>query len=729
MARVLATPAPFVSITSQILAKDTGANGADGITHNGAVTLAGLIAGPSGSYVRIYDGLTLLGVAALNSAGGWTYSKTLGEGAHALRAVLVEPNGQTISSHIAPTLLVETVKPTVSIKSQILAQDTGASSADRVTSNGAVSLTGSVSGSAGVIVQVFDGATLLGNAKLDGKGGWTFATTLGAGTHALRAAALDLAGNETTTAAQPAITVDTTTPTVSYSVMDQTVGANVAHLYGTYSGPAGSRVDIYSGKVDLGSATIGANNTWSFATPSLASGNYGFSAVVTTPAGKTAAFASAPPMTIGSVTGALDLSRFHTIWDQNFTQNQIDKNIFPIVYGNADQFAYGAGGLTLTSYRSQGFANVGVLQANWSASGAEGYGLFSATASVPAGQGTGVAILLWLANNVWPGPEMDMVEDWSDPTGQSAVFSLHAKNPVDGTDIVNSIHYSVDLTKPTTFSLDWEAGSLTYYVNGAELFQLTGAEVPKDFADGGVNASFGAQITGIGNLFEPKDIVALTISDLNYKTLAPAPASISVSNPGAIAMTGTGPQTVAETITGVNLPTSTVYVMVMNAANVAYNGWQPVTLDASGVGTFAASYHATGDYLVVSTNPAGGGVTGWSAPISLAAVTLASGVLAENVSHDHLWLERSGNDLVIDILGTNQRVYIDNGFSNTSSLQQITASDGLKLDGSILGLENAMAGFQTAHPGFNEMTTTHMSLNDAFFAGGLGAAEATAWLA
>jgi hypothetical protein len=137
---------------------------------------------------------------------------------------------------------------------------------------------------------------------------------------------------------------------------------------------------------------------------------------------------------------------------------------------------------------------------------------------MPAGQGTGVAILLWPANNVWPGPEIDILENWSDPTGQTGYMSVHFKGP-NGEDMANSIQFSADLTKQNTFALDWEDGSLTYYINGVELFQNTGTEVPKDAAHGGVNMAFGAQITDIGSNFEPTDTVSLTIYDMNYSVM------------------------------------------------------------------------------------------------------------------------------------------------------------------------------------------------------------------
>jgi Bacterial Ig-like domain/Glycosyl hydrolases family 16 len=722
------TTAPAVQITQQLLAQDDGVSATDRITSNGAVALSGTVSKAAGAFVQVFDGATLLGSATLDGNGGWTFATTLGTGTHALYVVATDMAGNYTVSGAQPAITVVPPGPAVQIVSQVLAQDTGLSDTDRITRNGAVTLSGMVTGAAGTVVKIMDGTVLLGMATLDGKGGWTFATTLTDGTHALTAVAVDPSGTTGTTGTQPPITVDHTAPVVSYTYEYQTAGTNTVQLFGTFAGPAGTKIDIYAGTANLGSATLNADNTWQFTTPVLPDGNYSFVAVATTPAGTSTTFSGVPSLTLGTGTSTLNTANFHTVWTQDFSTTQIDRDIFPIVYGNADQFAYGPNGLTLTSYRSEGFANVGFLQPTWGAGLGQGYGLYTVTASAGANQGAGIAILLWPTDNIWPGPELDMVENWDDPTGQTAYFSVHMKNPVDGSNLVNTIKFSVDLTKANTFSLDWENGSLTYYVNGHELFHITGSEVPKDFAHGGVNAAFGAQITDIGTSFQPTDQVSLTIYNMSYASTAPVPASIKVSNPGMISQTSPGTVVrVTETITGVALPGTTVYALVLDKNNAAYGAWQAVTLGANGTGTFMADFHQSGDYLIVATDPNNLTTMGWSAPVTLGTASNTGGVLSEAVTHDHLWFEKSGNDLIVDVLGTTQRVYINNWYANGQPPQQILASDGLKLDAGITALVQAMANFSAAHPGFNPMTTSHMSLNDIYFGTTLVAVYAGNW--
>jgi len=64
-----------------------------------------------------------------------------------------------------------------------------------------------------------------------------------------------------------------------------------------------------------------------------------------------------------------------------------------------------------------------------------------------------------------------------------------------------------------------------------------------------------------------------------------------------------------------------------------------------------------------------------------------------NISDQNLWFQRSGNNLQIDLIGTNTSATVDNWFSGSSGqLQEITAG-GLKIDSQISQLVQAMAGF------------------------------------
>ncbi|MBS0244077.1 MAG: hypothetical protein JSS20_18040, partial [Proteobacteria bacterium] len=100
--------------------------------------------------------------------------------------------------------------PTVAISTEVLANDTGASSSDGITKDGHVTLTGTVAGGAGgYAVHIFDGKTDLGAATVSGDT-WSFTGILPEGTHNLTAVATDSASQTATSTPAGTIVVDTT---------------------------------------------------------------------------------------------------------------------------------------------------------------------------------------------------------------------------------------------------------------------------------------------------------------------------------------------------------------------------------------------------------------------------------------------------------------------------------------------------------------------------------------
>jgi hypothetical protein len=94
------------------------------------------------------------------------------------------------------------------------------------------------------------------------------------------------------------------------------------------------------------------------------------------------------------------------------------------------------------------------------------------------------------------------------------------------------------------------------------------------------------------------------------------------------------------------------------------------------------------------------------------------------ITDDELWFVHSGNDLKIDLMGTNTQVTVANWFgSGNHPLQEITAG-GLKLDGQISQLVQAMATYSAGNPGFDATASgVHTLPNDT----GIQTAMAAAW--
>jgi hypothetical protein len=94
------------------------------------------------------------------------------------------------------------------------------------------------------------------------------------------------------------------------------------------------------------------------------------------------------------------------------------------------------------------------------------------------------------------------------------------------------------------------------------------------------------------------------------------------------------------------------------------------------------------------------------------------------ITDNQLWFLQSGNDLRIDLVGTQTEVSIKNWFSGGGNqLQEITAG-GLKIDNQISQLVQAMATYSANNPGFDPTAATVQSLpND----GALQTSLAAAW--
>lgn len=186
----------------------------------------------------------------------------------------------------------------------------------------------------------------------------------------------------------------------------------------------------------------------------------------------------------------LNKSLFHTTWSTDLTQQGTSS--FPIKWGDSSEFAR-VNGVTL---HSNGKA-AGFMTPDHGASNSFGYGLFQATVSMPnqsGGGDYGAYVNLWPANNVWPGPEVDLVERWNN----QPYSTVHWRGS-DGHDHYQTANIPADLSKPTTIAVDWERDSLTFYANGQQYAQFNtggGVPIPKAASDGGTNLALGAGVTG-----------------------------------------------------------------------------------------------------------------------------------------------------------------------------------------------------------------------------------------
>ena len=181
---------------------------------------------------------------------------------------------------------------------------------------------------------------------------------------------------------------------------------------------------------------------------------------------------------------------FATVWDDNFTKDlSLNSKTFPTHWGSASEFAF-INGVTITS---NGTA-AGFITPDGKSTDLFGYGLYKAVVEMPPNQSAGAYVNMWPASNVWPGPEIDLVEQWN---GQPYA-TVHWKG-ANGSDQYQTHNFNANLSKPTTVAVDWERSGLTYYINGKELVSYPAGgsvPVPKDAADGGQNEAFSVGDSG-----------------------------------------------------------------------------------------------------------------------------------------------------------------------------------------------------------------------------------------
>ena len=75
---------------------------------------------------------------------------------------------------------------------------------------------------------------------------------------------------------------------------------------------------------------------------------------------------------------------------------------------------------------------------------------------------------------------------------------------------------------------------------------------------------------------------------------------------------------------------------------------------------------------------------------------------------NQIWLQQSGNDLLIRIMGTTDQAIITGwyGADPSAQLQKVVTSDGNVLDSQVNQLVQAMAAYSASHPGFDPATAT-----------------------
>ena len=97
---------------------------------------------------------------------------------------------------------------------------------------------------------------------------------------------------------------------------------------------------------------------------------------------------------------------------------------------------------------------------------------------------------------------------------------------------------------------------------------------------------------------------------------------------------------------------------------------------------------------------------------------------ATGLDETDLWFVQSGNNLQIDVLGTQSSVTVEGWFGSNPSapLAEIKGGNGLEIDSQLNQLIAAMATYESNNPGFNPVAAAQMPGDSA-----LQSALASAW--
>ncbi len=262
-----------------VASSDSGVSATDNLTNITTPDFTGTA--EAGSLVTLLDGTTAIGSAIAAPTGTWTITAApLADGTHAIAAIATDTAGNVSLASVALAVTIDTTALAASPPDMTAATDKGASNSDNITNDATPTFTGTAQ--AGGTITLLDGATTIGTARANAAGVWTITSAaLADGMHSISAAALNAAGNLSTSAAL-AVTIDTLPPAAppmaalapgsdsGSSASDNITNITTPSFVGTAE--AGATVTLYNGTTKVGTGIAGADGTWSITASKLAAG-------------------------------------------------------------------------------------------------------------------------------------------------------------------------------------------------------------------------------------------------------------------------------------------------------------------------------------------------------------------------------------------------------------------------------------------------------------------------
>ncbi|WP_198087387.1 Ig-like domain-containing protein [Variovorax sp. E3] len=303
--------------------------------------LKGTVSGlAKGDVVQIFEGLSLLGTAIVATDGTWTYQLSeKAPGTYSYTAKIFDAAGNPGLASEPLTLNVVTAPPTATAAITAIADDTGLSASDFITSDQTLVVTAKVTGTvgAGEKVQIsLDNGLNWNDAKLVSGSTYQFdnsAKTLNDGSYTFQARVVNGAGIASKAGTQ-VVVIDHVAPsasdTVAITFFKDDVGTvqgdfpsgtrtddTTPLLKGTVTGlVAGDVVQIFEGGKLLGTANV-VNNSWTYALGEKTPASYTYTAKIVDVAGNVGTVSQDFTLVVDTTVSASSLTSVSITTDTN----------------------------------------------------------------------------------------------------------------------------------------------------------------------------------------------------------------------------------------------------------------------------------------------------------------------------------------------------------------------------------------------------------------------------
>ncbi|MFZ4410961.1 MAG: family 16 glycosylhydrolase, partial [Paracraurococcus sp.] len=124
--------------------------------------------------------------------------------------------------------------------------------------------------------------------------------------------------------------------------------------------------------------------------------------------------------------------------------------------------------------------------------------------------------LIWPATDIWPGPELDVVEQTA---GGNAYSTVHWKDGNGDNAFQSYGAGGIDTTQVHTYAIDWERDHIDYFVDGHQTAHVTD-NVPLDYADGGQNSTPSVGMQTWWSTGAQHGDNSMTVYDVSYAVIA-----------------------------------------------------------------------------------------------------------------------------------------------------------------------------------------------------------------